>query len=100
LKVEKVTGSRGVVGYRLNVTVTGAPEQIEEFHRLFEGDGWWGGGGSDLTEFILNPILAGVLGESQRSLASRLRRRKLQRQAGDKGSGQLAASGETAGETR
>jgi hypothetical protein len=62
---------------------TGAPEQIEAFHRLFEGDGWWGGGGSDLTEFILNPLLVGVFGDSQRSIASRLRRRKLQREAVD-----------------
>jgi hypothetical protein len=83
LKLERMTGSRGPLGYRINVTVTGPPEQIEAFHRRFEGDGWWGGGGSDIAELILNPFLAGLFGSSQRSIASRLRRRKLERQAAD-----------------
>lgn len=81
LKVESMTGSRGLLGYRVCVQVTGAPGDIEAFHRRFEGDGWWGGGGSDLAAFILNPILAAVFGEGQRSVASRIRRRKLQHQA-------------------
>ena len=83
LKVDAMTGSRGLLGYRLNVTVIGSPEQIEAFHRRFQGDGWSGSGGSDLLEIILNPILAGVFGESQRSLASKWRLRKLNRQAVD-----------------
>ena len=81
LAVDAVTGGRGLLGYRLRVTVTGAPERIESFHRKFEGDGWPGSGGSDIAQMILSPILAGLLGGSQRSLAGRLRRKKLERAA-------------------
>lgn len=83
LRIEAMTDGRGLLGYRLDVTVTGPPEQVESFHRLFEGDGWSSGGGSDIVGFILNPILSAILGESQRSLASRLRRKKLERQAAE-----------------
>lgn len=79
LTVDAVTGGRGLLGYRLNVTVTGAPERIESFHREFQGDGWSGSGGSDIAEIMLNPILAGLLGGSQRSIAGRFRRKKLER---------------------